>query len=115
MTSCRMTRFRKLWRLWPLLAALWVALLTPPVVAGVADTPLHPSTGLVRVGYGLPQAAKTVELRVFDAWGRPMGTYSLADDKLGEGVYLNLRQGIYQCQLVADGVVAAKERLLITK
>jgi succinyl-CoA synthetase beta subunit len=39
----------------------------------------------------------------------------LADERLAEGVYLNLRAGIYQCQLVADGVVRAKERLLIQR
>ena len=31
------------------------------------------------------------------------------------GVTLQLRAGIYQCVLLADGVVVARERLLITK
>jgi hypothetical protein len=38
-----------------------------------------------------------------------------ADERLAEGVYLHLREGIYQCQLVADGVVVARERLLINR
>jgi hypothetical protein len=39
----------------------------------------------------------------------------LADERLAEGVELRLRAGIYQCQLVADGVVVARERLLIQR
>ena len=73
----------------------------------------NPSTGHVRVGYGLPQAATTVELRVFNQWGQPQGTYTLTDEALTAGVWLRLRAGIYHCQLVADGAVVAKERLLI--
>lgn len=75
----------------------------------------NPSTGHVRVGYGLPHSAATVELRVFDSWGQPQGTYPLTDEALSAGVWLRLRAGIYYCQLVADGAVVAKERLLITK
>ena len=75
----------------------------------------NPSNGHVRVGYGLERAAKTVELRVYDQWGQPMGAYTLTDEALTEGVTLKLRAGIYHCVLVADGAVVAKERLLITK
>ena len=75
----------------------------------------NPSTGHVRVGYGLAHPAAVVELRVFDQWGQPQGTYALTDEALASGVWLRLRAGIYHCQLVADGAVVAKERLLITK
>ena len=74
----------------------------------------NPSTGHVRVGYSLPQAAKVVELRVYDEWGQAAGTYALTDEALASGVTLRLREGIYHCVLLADGAVAAKERLLIT-
>ena len=74
----------------------------------------NPSTGHVRVGYGLPQTAAVVELRVYDQWGQPVGTYALTDEALASGVWLRLRAGIYLCHLVADGTVRAKERLLIT-
>ncbi len=75
----------------------------------------NPSTGHVRVGYGLTQAASVVELRVYDQWGQPAGTYALTDQALAEGVSLKLGAGIYHCTLVADGAVVARERLLITK
>ena len=74
----------------------------------------NPSTGHVRVGYSLPQTAKAVELRVYDEWGQPAGTYALTDEALAAGVMLRLRDGIYHCVLLADGAVVAKERLLIT-
>ena len=39
----------------------------------------------------------------------------LPDEALAAGVTLQLRAGIYQCVLLADGAVVARERLLITK
>ena len=93
---------------------LLVGWLLPPPVAAAPLAP-NPSTGYVRVGYSLAHAAKAVALRVYDQWGAPMATYTLTDEALAEGVTLKLRAGIYHCVLVADGVVAAKERLLITK
>ena len=74
----------------------------------------NPSTGHVRVGYGLPGAAKFVVLRLYDEWGQPAGEYALTDEALEAGVTLRLRAGIYHCMLLADGAVVAKERLLIT-
>ena len=75
----------------------------------------NPSTGHVRVGYGLPQTARVVTLRVFDEWGRPAGEHSLDDAALEAGVVLRLRSGLYHCQLVADGKVVVTERLLISR
>jgi hypothetical protein len=85
---------------------------TPERVASIVLVP-NPSTGHVRVGYGLPRAARTVEMRVYDSWGQLRGTYALDDEALAAGVTLALAPGIYQCQLVADGAVVARERLLI--
>jgi hypothetical protein len=97
-------------------ALLLLALIGPATSwARPAATLSPPSTGHVQVGYGLPQTAKTVVLHVYDPWGQPQGTYALTDEALSEGVTLRLRAGIYHCTLVADGVVVAKERLLITK
>lgn len=75
----------------------------------------NPSTGEVRVGYGLPQAARTVRMRVFDEWGRPADERALTADALSEGVVLRLRPGLYHCQLIADEKVVATERLLIAR
>jgi hypothetical protein len=76
---------------------------------------LTSSTGHVRVGYGLTQTAQQVTLRVYDEWGQWRGEYALTDAALAEGVTLQLRPGIYHCNLVADGKVVAKERLLINR
>lgn len=84
---------------------------TPPT-AFLVLTP-NPSTGHVRVGYGLPRTAQQVAVRVYDEWGQPCGEHRLTAESLAEGVTLRLRPGLYQCVLEADGQVVAKERLLI--
>ncbi len=67
------------------------------------------------MGYGLPKAAERVVLRVYDKWGQPQGAHALTSKALAEGVTLTLRSGLYQCVLVADGRVVARERLMITR
>ena len=95
------------------LSLLLVGWLPLPPAAAAPLLASNPSTGHVRVGYGLPQAAKAVTLRVYDQWGAPMSTYALTDETLAEGVTLKLRAGIYHCTLEADGAIVAKERLLL--
>ena len=60
-------------------------------------------------------APSTGHVRIYDEWGQWQGEYALTDAALAEGVTLQLRPGIYHCNLVADGKVVAKERLLINR
>ena len=52
---------------------------------------------------------------VYDSWGREVSRHQVSAEASSATVQLAQRPGLYVCALVVEGVVVAKERVLIER
>lgn len=92
---------------------------TPSAGRGAPTSPAalyllpNPSAGPLQVDYTLPTGTRQAALVLYDSWGQQVARYELTAEATRREISLQLRPGLYQVVLRADGQATAQARLLL--